>query len=120
MRVALLLIPALAAAAMLAGCGKPAPAERKLSVAADFAFKPVSIALPAETAALPEAAAAVTQNCSGCHSVEMITAQPPLDAAKWQAEIDKMRKVFKAPVDPADDKTLIAALMALPGQAPAN
>lgn len=108
---------ALIALAALSGCGDGKPAARKISVPADFALKSASIALPADSAALPPAAAIVTENCSGCHSVEMITAQPPLDAAKWQGEIDKMRKVFKAPVAPADDAKLIAALMALPTQA---
>ena len=100
--------------ALLAGCGDGQPSERKISVPAGFALKSASIALPDDAVTLPPTAAIVTQNCTGCHSSEMIAAQPPLDAAKWQAEIDKMRKVFKAPIDPADDARLIAALVALP------
>lgn len=102
--------------AMLASCGDGKPAARKLSIPAGFALKSASIALPADAASLPPAAAIVTEHCTGCHSAEMITAQPPLDAAKWQAEIDKMRTVFKAPIDPAVDPRLIAALGALPSQ----
>ncbi|WP_374129628.1 cytochrome C nitrite reductase [Sphingomonas sp. 28-62-20] len=100
-------------AVLIGSCGQSAPTERKLSVPADFAFRSASITLPDDATSLPAGAAIVTQNCTGCHSAEMITVQPPLDAAKWQAEIDKMRGVFKAPIDPADDPRLIAALTAL-------
>ncbi len=100
----------------LIACGQQRPGERKISVPADFALRSASIALPADaaTAPLPEL---VAQNCTGCHSSEMITAQPPLDAKKWQAEIDKMRGVFKAPIAAGDDPQLIAALLALESQA---
>lgn len=77
-----------------------------------------SITLPDETAALPATPGSdlITANCTACHSPEMILAQPALNAEKWQATIDKMRGVYKAPITPADDKALIAALTALPAQ----
>ncbi|MEN2787673.1 cytochrome C nitrite reductase [Sphingomonas qilianensis] len=79
-----------------------------------------TIALPEESAALPAGSALITANCTACHSVEMLTAQPPLNAEKWQATIDKMRGVYKAPIAPGDDQALIGALLALPAQRPAS
>lgn len=104
----------------LAGCGKAPPQPRDTrSVPAGFSLASASITLPEERLVLPATPAGdlLTQNCTGCHSAEMLTAQPPLDKAKWQAEIDKMRTVFHAPVDSRDDSALIAALGALPAQA---
>ena len=78
------------------------------------------ITLPDETAALPAGSDLITANCTACHSTEMIATQPVLNAEKWQATIDKMRGVYKAPVSPNDDKALIAELLALPTQQPAK
>ncbi len=100
-----------ALALLLAGCGTKPVAGNILS--ADFALNSTSITLPPEPASLPASAEAISLNCTACHSGEMILAQPPLDTLKWQAEIDKMRTVFKASIDPADDQKLIAELVAL-------
>jgi hypothetical protein len=77
-----------------------------------------SITLPEETAALPASPGSdvITAHCTACHSPEMILNQPQLNAEKWQATIDKMRGVYKAPIAPSEDKKLIAALTALPNQ----
>ena len=48
----------------------------------------------------------IAANCTACHSPEMILVQPALNADRWQATIDKMRGVYKAPIAPADDKAL--------------
>lgn len=74
------------------------------------------ITLPEETAALPVGSDLITARCIACHSSEMIATQPVLGAEKWQATIDKMRTVYKARIDPGEDKALIAALLALPSQ----
>lgn len=42
---------------------------------------------------------AANSNCLGCHSVEMVLNQPNLPRAVWEAEINKMIKVYKAPID---------------------
>jgi hypothetical protein len=39
--------------------------------------------------------------CNTCHSTTYITMQPPLPAATWKAEVDKMIKTFGASI--ADD-----------------
>ena len=77
-----------------------------------------AITLPEESAALPAGSDLIAAKCTACHSPEMLTTQPPLNAEKWQATIDKMRGVYKAPIAPADDKPLIAELLALPTQRP--
>ena len=36
--------------------------------------------------------------CSTCHSTRYITMQPPLPAATWEAEVNKMIKIFGQPI----------------------
>jgi hypothetical protein len=66
-----------------------------------FAFQNTSITLPADTVTLPAGPGveAVTTNCLSCHSPEMILTQPRLTRKVWEAEVEKMAKVYKAPVD---------------------
>jgi hypothetical protein len=77
---------------LLAACG---PAK------ADFAFQNTSITLPEDTTTLPDGpgVAAVTTNCLACHSPAMILTQPRLTRKVWEAEVEKMAKVYKAPID---------------------
>ncbi|MFZ4690720.1 MAG: cytochrome c [Polymorphobacter sp.] len=56
---------------------------------------------------------AINNNCLACHSGEMILTQPRLTRDEWAAEVVKMRSVYKAPVDPADDAAIIAWLVAM-------
>lgn len=83
-----------------------------LSVAASA--KPVTFTLPADTppAALAgDDAAAVVANCSGCHSLDYITTQPPRKGAQfWRDEVTKMINVYKAPLEPADADAVAAVL----------
>lgn len=105
------------AALMLAACTKPADSGGEpAAVPADFALSSARISLPQEEESrLPQTAAGdlLAQNCTGCHSAEMLLSQPPFDPAKWQATIDKMRQVFHAPIDPARDAALVRALAKL-------
>jgi cytochrome c5 len=96
--------PAMASAAAVSGNG--------------ITLTSAAITLPEERVALPAGSDLVTANCTACHSPEMLTTQPVLGAEKWQATIDKMRTVYKAPIAPADDAALVAALLALPTQRP--
>ena len=41
--------------------------------------------------------------CNACHSTSYITMQPPLPAATWEAEVNKMKVTFGA--DIPDDRT---------------
>ena len=107
---------AMLAVLVLSGCGNPPAAQQGLPTGFTLASK--SITLPGDRVTLPAGpdAALVTQNCTGCHSTEMLTTQPKLDAKTWAAEIAKMRTVYHAPIDPGDDERLVAALMGLPTQ----
>jgi len=77
-----------------------------------------TLGLPEEKTAFPEGSAGelITNNCTACHSAEMILNQPVLGADRWKAEIDKMRGTYHAQIAPGDDAALVAALTAL--QAP--
>lgn len=48
----------------------------------------------------------VRNNCRVCHSTDYIVTQPPLDAARWDAEVKKMITVFGARITEADAKTI--------------
>ena len=90
------------------------------AIAASLAFitfanmalaKPLTYTLPDETAVLrpgPEAGfEAAKNNCMTCHSVDYIQTQPPKKgAAFWDAEVTKMIKVYKAPIDEKDAKAI--------------
>lgn len=101
----------LAILAALLACG----AQAGPPLPPGFVLKSKAIDYPQDQVTLPESATndLVTQNCTGCHSVEFVTAQPSLDARKWAGVIAKMRKVYHAPIDPADDAKLTEALVAL-------
>ena len=44
----------------------------------------------------------VTNNCTACHSPGMILTQPKLTRAEWTGEVNKMVRVYKAPVRQED------------------
>ena len=52
----------------------------------------------------------VLGNCSMCHSVTYITMQPPLPAATWKGEVEKMIKTFGAPIQEAQAAEIIQYL----------
>ena len=72
-------------------------------VAVAFAFPAAAlrIDLPAETSKLkpgPGADAAEAQ-CATCHSFDYVNTQPPgKPLAFWKAEVEKMKKVYGAPI----------------------
>jgi hypothetical protein len=57
----------------------------------------------------------INNNCLACHSAGTILNQSPLSRAAWQAEVDKMRNDFKAPIDEADMKPMVDYLVRLRG-----
>lgn len=85
-------------------------------VAAAPPTKRLSVELPDAEGLLPErygvSAEAVNANCLACHSAAMITAQPRLTRVQWGETIAKMRSVYAAPIDPADDKAILDWLVA--------
>ena len=48
--------------------------------------------------------------CAMCHSTRYITMQPPLPAATWEAEVNKMIKTFGAPIPESSAKKIISYL----------
>jgi hypothetical protein len=78
---------------------------------------PVAYQLPAETAALkpgPNVDVA-ERNCTACHSADYINTQPRGPRFKkdfWQAEVNKMIKVYGAPIEAADIGTIVDYLAA--------
>ena len=65
--------------------------------------------LPAETAALKAGPGVETaqNNCTACHSVDYVNFQPPKKGETfWNAEVQRMIKVFHAPIDEADAKII--------------
>jgi hypothetical protein len=78
----------------------------------------VSVDMPDSQAPLfPEGpgAEAINRNCTGCHSPGMVLTQPGLPQAVWQAEVDKMRTVYKAPVDADDVPAIVTYLTRVTG-----
>jgi hypothetical protein len=58
---------------------------------------------------------AINNNCLACHSAGMVLNQPTMPRAMWQAEVDKMRAVYKAPVPEGDVKPIVDYLAQLKG-----
>lgn len=103
-----LLAPA-ALVLLIAGCAKEAPVSEKLSLTS------VSVTLPDDAEEFPAGAHAdlVNANCRACHSASMILTQPPLSVEQWQAEVKKMREIYKAPVAEADVPGIVSYLTAM-------
>ncbi len=78
---------------------------------------PVSYKLPDETAAFKPGPnlEVVMNNCTGCHSADYIAIQPRGPKYKtdfWQTEVNKMIKVYGAPVNDADVPKIVEYLAA--------
>jgi cytochrome c5 len=100
--------------ALVAGAASsPAPAQAK----APIVLKSVEVTLPESTRTLPDGPGLVTvhNNCLTCHSAGMIMDQPTMAKAAWQAEVAKMRNVYKAPVDEKDVPAIVDYLTAVKG-----
>jgi len=74
----------------------------------------VTITLPADDARLASGPGVeVTQaQCRPCHSLDYVTMQPKGGSAQWQGVVTKMIKVFGAPINEQDAKTITEYLAA--------
>ena len=92
------------AAASLAGC----------QARQEATFTNVDVTMPDDTTTLPDGPGVdvVTTACTACHSPAMILTQPRLTRAQWQATVEKMRTVFKAPVAEKDVPVIVDYLVA--------
>jgi hypothetical protein len=118
MRFNKLLSGAIAAGLVLGPALSPAAlAKGKPKAAQPAAGETVRIELPPGDDLLPDRrnAEAVDRNCLTCHSAETILNQPALSRDVWKAEIDKMRTVFGAHIDPGADDDILAYLTTING-----
>jgi cytochrome c553 len=85
-----------------------------------FSLKSVSVDLPASDRIFPNGhgSDATNENCLICHSAGMVLTQPGLSKAQWQAEVDKMRTAYKAPIDLKDVDTIVDYLVSIRGETP--
>jgi cytochrome c5 len=82
-----------------------------------FVLKSEDVKLPQSDRGLPEGPGrdVVQNNCFTCHSAGMILTQPPLPKATWEAEVAKMRNVYKARVDDKDVPAIVDYLTTVKG-----
>jgi sulfite dehydrogenase (cytochrome) subunit B len=75
---------------------------------------PTVYQLPDETAELkPGPGVETAIVCQACHSADYISTQPPGEGkAFWQAEVQKMIKVYKAPIAESDVAIIVNYLAA--------
>jgi cytochrome c5 len=80
-------------------------------------LKSVEVTFPQSARGLPEGPGrdVVQNNCFTCHSAGMILTQPALPKAAWEAEVAKMRNVYKARVDDKDVPAIVDYLTAVKG-----
>ena len=72
--------------------------------------QPLSYQLPDEVSKFKEGPnLEVTQNnCTACHSADYILMQPPKKGESfWTAEVNKMIKTYKAPIQEGDVKEIV-------------
>jgi hypothetical protein len=55
----------------------------------------------------------VNNNCLACHSAGMVLTQPRLSRAGWQAEVEKMRNTYKAPIAVTDVPAIVDYLASM-------
>jgi cytochrome c5 len=98
----------LLAAAVLPLCG---------AAQSTLVLKSTSVTLPESSAMFPPGPGAdvANANCLACHSVGMVMNQPVLPRAAWEAEVNKMRNVFKAPVEAGDVAAITDYLVSIKG-----
>jgi hypothetical protein len=70
-------------------------------------LRSVSVDFPDPSNTFPGAADAVNNNCLACHSAGMVLTQPHLSRVDWQAEVEKMRNAYKAPIADADVPAIV-------------
>ncbi len=73
------------------------------------AAAPKTYTLPEETASFKPGPGveAAQNNCKACHSADYVNVQPPNKGkAFWEGEVQKMIKVYHAPISEADVPTI--------------
>jgi cytochrome c5 len=112
--LALLLAGAMQAPGAASFAPPAAAAAPSMATGGGVTLHSVSTNFPDSDRLFPGAGAdAINNNCLACHSAGMVLTQPRLSRADWQAEVEKMRNVYKAPVDATDVPAIVAYLVGL-------
>jgi len=85
---------------------QPAPVE----LSPDSNFQVSAYPVPAADLAPGDGLQDVQIYCNTCHSPRYITMQPPLPAATWEAEVNKMNKTFGAAIPDENTQKIILYL----------
>ena len=85
---------------------QPAPVE----LSPDSNFQVSAYPVPAADLAPGDGVRDVQIYCNTCHSPRYITMQPPLPAATWEAEVNKMNKTFGAAIPDENTQKIILYL----------
>ena len=98
-----------AACGVLAACTSPSASPPSPTVH--------TLRLPSEDVPLPDrpGRAKVAAACAVCHSPRYVLEQPPLPRKTWEAEVEKMRKTYGAPVPDEDVPVIVDYLAAVRG-----
>jgi hypothetical protein len=78
----------------------------------DSNYQVSSYPVPAADLAPGDGIQEVRIYCNTCHSPRYITMQPPLPAATWEAEVNKMNKTFGAAIPDDSTQKIILYLQA--------
>jgi hypothetical protein len=80
-------------------------------------LKSVSVELPNSDRMFPDGpgSQAANGNCLACHSAGMVLNQPAMSKAQWDAEVNKMRTAYKAPIDSKDVAPIVDYLVSIRG-----
>jgi hypothetical protein len=80
-------------------------------------FTSVKVDLPIGDRMFPDGpnSDAINNNCLACHSAGMVLTQPKLPRKVWEAEVDKMRSIYEAPVGDEDANAVVDYLTRLKG-----
>ncbi len=55
-------------------------------------------------------------NCTACHSPSTMLQQPKVSREKWESQVTKMVKIYKAPVDPQAVPAIVDYMVAVQAQ----
>ena len=78
----------------------------------DSNFQVSAYSVPAADLAPGDGLQDVQIYCNTCHSPRYITMQPPLPAATWETEVNKMNKTFGAGIPEENTRKIISYLQA--------
>jgi mono/diheme cytochrome c family protein len=79
-----------------------------LAAAATVKLESIHVDLPeSDRTFAGQGADAVNGNCLACHSAGMVLNQPALPKATWQAEVNKMIQIYKAPIATSDVAAIV-------------